>query len=311
MGVLPEARGHKLGERLLRYVIHRARRLDAGTLFLATSRKCEPAIHLYEKVGFEFSQTQNRAGFGFLHDGSIDSIARFVGVPTFNMTSDQDIADMVAFMLAFSGSGLPAASGPLEPQGPESLDAHAAVGAQTTLESISSAPLEQLALLGQFVTLANSGDVALIAKGLVGGELRGYTYLGADMYQSDRAAETITQSELLALAAPGAEITFTIVPSGTEFRSGIDRDSDMHFDRDELDACADPADAASTPFNSSCVCGVADLAEPFGTLDFADVLAFLTAFGTMDPAADLAPPLGAFDFADVLAFLSSFGAGCP
>lgn len=55
----------------------------------------------------------------------------------------------------------------------------------------------------------------------------------------------------------------------------------------------------------------ADLAEPFGALDFADVLAFLTAFGAMDPAADLAPPLGAFDFADVLAFLTAFGDGCP
>jgi len=55
----------------------------------------------------------------------------------------------------------------------------------------------------------------------------------------------------------------------------------------------------------------ADLAEPFGVLDFSDVVAFLTAFGSMDPAADLAPPVGVFDFSDVVAFLGSFGAGCP
>ncbi len=55
----------------------------------------------------------------------------------------------------------------------------------------------------------------------------------------------------------------------------------------------------------------ADLAEPMGTLDFADVLAFLSAFGAQAPEADLSEPFGAFDFADVLAFLSSFGAGCP
>ncbi len=55
----------------------------------------------------------------------------------------------------------------------------------------------------------------------------------------------------------------------------------------------------------------ADLAEPFGALDFADVLAFLTAFGAGAPEADLSEPFGAFDFADVLAFLSAFGAGCP
>ncbi len=55
----------------------------------------------------------------------------------------------------------------------------------------------------------------------------------------------------------------------------------------------------------------ADLAEPFGVLDFSDVIAFLTAFGSMDAAADLAEPIGQFDFSDVIAFLASFGAGCP
>ncbi|MEZ6242634.1 MAG: GC-type dockerin domain-anchored protein [Phycisphaerales bacterium] len=59
------------------------------------------------------------------------------------------------------------------------------------------------------------------------------------------------------------------------------------------------------------VCGVADLALPFGQLDFSDVIAFLTAFGTMSPAADLAAPFGQWDFSDVIAFLTAFGSGCP
>ena len=50
-----------------------------------------------------------------------------------------------------------------------------------------------------------------------------------------------------------------------------------------------------------------DYAAPFGVLDFSDVVAFLTFFGTGDPAADLAAPFGALDFSDVIAFLSSFG----
>ena len=58
-------------------------------------------------------------------------------------------------------------------------------------------------------------------------------------------------------------------------------------------------------------CNPADLAPPLGSLDFSDVVAFLSAFGAMDPAADLAPPFGSFDFSDVVAFLSAFGAGCP
>ncbi len=58
-------------------------------------------------------------------------------------------------------------------------------------------------------------------------------------------------------------------------------------------------------------CNAADLAEPLGTLDFSDVIAFLTLFSAGDPAADLAPPTGVFDFSDVIAFLGAFAAGCP
>mgnify|MGYP000037366436 FL=1 len=55
----------------------------------------------------------------------------------------------------------------------------------------------------------------------------------------------------------------------------------------------------------------ADLALPFGVLDFSDVVAFLSAFGAMDPAADFAAPIGTFDFSDIVAFLNAFSAGCP
>jgi len=58
-------------------------------------------------------------------------------------------------------------------------------------------------------------------------------------------------------------------------------------------------------------CNDADLAEPLGTLDFTDVIAFLTAFGTMGEDADLAEPFGVLDFTDIIAFLTAFGAGCP
>ncbi len=48
-----------------------------------------------------------------------------------------------------------------------------------------------------------------------------------------------------------------------------------------------------------------------GVLDFADVSAFLQAFGAGDPAADLAPPIDVYNFDDALAFLGHFGDGCP
>lgn len=58
-------------------------------------------------------------------------------------------------------------------------------------------------------------------------------------------------------------------------------------------------------------CNAADLAEPFGALNFFDVSAFLNAYNAMDPAADLAEPFGVFNFFDVSAFITSIGRGCP
>jgi hypothetical protein len=62
----------------------------------------------------------------------------------------------------------------------------------------------------------------------------------------------------------------------------------------------------------SCTADVcpADLAEPFGVLDLADVQAFIAAFVSGAPLADLNGD-GIFDLADVQAFIASFNAGCP
>ena len=55
----------------------------------------------------------------------------------------------------------------------------------------------------------------------------------------------------------------------------------------------------------------ADLAEPAGVLDLADVQAFISGFTSQNAIADLAAPFGVFDLADVQAFIGSFNAGCP
>jgi hypothetical protein len=55
----------------------------------------------------------------------------------------------------------------------------------------------------------------------------------------------------------------------------------------------------------------ADIAEPTGVLDLADVSAFIAGFTGQDPIADLAAPFGVFDLNDVQAFIGSFNAGCP
>ena len=52
MGVSSTRRGEKAGEFLLAQLIQRARDIDVKELFLLTNKKCEAAIHLYEKLGF-------------------------------------------------------------------------------------------------------------------------------------------------------------------------------------------------------------------------------------------------------------------
>jgi GNAT superfamily N-acetyltransferase len=52
MGVRPEARGHSAGTKLLQAVLDMSRALGAQELYLLSSRKCQAAVHLYEKFGF-------------------------------------------------------------------------------------------------------------------------------------------------------------------------------------------------------------------------------------------------------------------
>jgi YVTN family beta-propeller protein len=201
----------------------------------------------YRKAGFNLTQLVNTSGFGVLHDGTVDSLERFVAEPVFNVTSDQMIANLTAFLLSFSGSDLPQGSpGNLnEPPGGKSKDSQASVGLQTTVLDGTAIPPAQLTLLTTMQTLADTGKVGLVVKGRQAGLARGYVYLGGGLLQSDRAQERIAIAALQAAAGTGNELTWTIVPRGTQTRMGVDRDLDGCLDRDELDGGSDPADPAS------------------------------------------------------------------
>ncbi len=69
-----------------------------------------------------------------------------------------------------------------------------------------------------------------------------------------------------------------------------------------------PASAWSRVTGSNCP---ADFAEPFGTLNFFDMAAFIAAFNAQDPDADLAAPFGTLNFFDVSRYVNLFNAGCP
>ena len=182
-------------------------------------------LNLYEKTGFEEVAQNNNRGFGYVHDGSFDTLFNFLGFG-FNFQNAQQRRDVEAYLMSFS------------------VITHAGVGAQATLPAGPGAAPTTAA---ELVALASGGAVGLVVKGVVAGEARGYHLVPPTTFQSDRAGETTTLAALAGGAGPGAELTFTLVPSGSEVRIGVDRDCDGFFDRDELDAGSDPADPASTP----------------------------------------------------------------
>ncbi|MCA9759384.1 MAG: T9SS type A sorting domain-containing protein, partial [Candidatus Eisenbacteria bacterium] len=179
--------------------------------------------NLYEKRGFDEHATQNVRGFGYTHDGAMGSIDEFLDAPRFNFERPEDRLDVIAYLMQFD------------------TGVHAAVGAQWTMDGTNEA--EGLDRIETIVDASLVGPIGVIAKGRDGsGDARGWT-LEAGFWRPDRESEeTMSLSELLALAGPGHELTFTAVYPGTERRLGIDRDLDGYLDRDEIDMGTDPGD---------------------------------------------------------------------
>jgi DNA-binding beta-propeller fold protein YncE len=265
--------------------------------------------NLYLKVGFDMSQAENILGFGFLHDGSIDTLGQFVAEPVFNVASDQEVADLVAFLLCFSGSDLPQGSitNLLEGPGTPSKDAHAAVGRQTTLVNAATAPNTQLQLIQSMLNLAAANRVGLVVKGRVNGELRGFAYIAATgLFQSDRAAQVLSPAELRAMAAPGSELTYTVVPRGSEIRIGIDRDENGVYDGDEPVPCYANCDQSTTPpvLNvEDFTCFINQFAAAQGLPHEQQVMHYANCDQSTIP-----PVLNVEDFT---CFINRFSAGCP
>lgn len=266
----------------------------------------------YDKHGLDVENTTSRAGFGFFHDGS-DPLVRFIsGFPA--MTGDQDLSDMVAFLMSFSGSDLPVGSldNLLEPPGPSSQDTHAAVGTQVTITETNKNDAAVIAILDDMMAEADLDRVGIVAKGRRAGVSRGYAYTGASELQSDVADETTTMNDLRTSTLAGDEITVTVVPFGTQTRIGIDRDEDGFYDGDELAGCSDPADPLSVPDQCDCEGD----ANGDGTVDPLDTGFVLSRFGCIvgagDPDCDSADQNndGVVNPLDTGFILSRFG-DCP
>lgn len=167
---------------------------------------------LYDKVGMDYTQPVSRAGFGFNHDGTIDSLSRFVGNEGFGDFTEQEVADVIAFLLAFSGSGFDHEPTLREPPGLPSQDAHAAVGRQVTTAAVA----DQERMIDRMIDVARTREVALVVKGRRGKKEKGWIFdAGNETFSRARGSGgELTREQLAALAGPGSELTWTVVPTG-------------------------------------------------------------------------------------------------
>lgn len=176
-------------------------------------------------------------GFGFLHDGSVDTIFRFLTATVFTgFSNDSQRRAVEAFVLAFDSNFAPI------------------VGQQITLRADNATAVgPRIDLLS---ARAGQGECDLVVKGVVNGEARGWYRTAAGTFQPDRQAEPPwMDAALRALAnTSGQELTYSCVPPGSGRRIGVDQDNDGVFDGDERDLGTNPGDERSLP-NSAIGCG--------------------------------------------------------
>ncbi len=181
------------------------------------------------------TQTAQVRGFGFLHDGSIDTLFRFHNATVFNPgfgtpPNGEGLRQQVEqFMLAFDSNLAPI------------------VGQQVTLTSTNAGVVG--GRIDLLIARAAVGECDLIVKGVLAGAQRGWVRLASGKFQSDETGDAqLTDTQLRNQAATGGqERTYTCVPPGSGTRMGIDRDEDGFPDFTEVLAGSDPADPNSVP----------------------------------------------------------------
>ncbi len=271
----------------------------------------------------------------FQNNGSLISTAGLVADFSMNLTNDGVVHVVGASDLDVNGSILNRAQINVDSDG-GSLTAVLQCDNASGIDNQGQLFLDQALVRTSNGAFVNNGDIdgtGLIQGGLVnngrigrGGQLGelaiqdGYTSsssatLEFQRYPGAHNSIRVTSGDAIVAGAINVDFEFFIPSPGAQYVLLTVDDGAVIGTFDNViitDANAEIVyEASRVLVRVLTSCNDADLAEPFGQLDFSDVIAFLTAFGSMSPEADLAAPIGQFDFSDVIAFLTAFGSGCP
>ncbi|RKI74011.1 hypothetical protein D7X55_03640 [Corallococcus sp. AB049A] len=172
-------------------------------------------------------------GFGFTHDGAVDTLFRFfsaivfannsIGGPLVGFRGDTERREVESYMMAVDSDLAPI------------------VGQQVTLTSTNASAVgARIDLLiarakAPFVSKILGGstyEADLVAKAAIGTRVKGFLFdRAAGTWKPDDGTANLTTTALRALANTlGQEVTFTAVPPGSGTRIALDRNLDGRLD---------------------------------------------------------------------------------
>ncbi len=190
--------------------------------------------NLYDKVGRFNVAGPQVSGFGFIHDGTMESVMGFLRLDVFffpgETEADKDAVrrQLHHYLMAFDTGMAPL------------------VGRQLTVSGELAVADRQM--LDLMTSRAAAGDCDLIARAWDGSAQRGWLFRNQVFHGDRSAAGSLVLDDLIERhRRPLEPLTFTCVPPGDGRRSAIDRDLDGALDGDEILARSDPANAQSVP----------------------------------------------------------------
>src|SRR5262249_27948783 len=199
-----------------------------------------PAVPNFFNSGNNGDQGPQVRGFGFLHDGSTDTLFRFHNATVFNggFSGDTQRRQVEQVMLPFDSNLAPI------------------IGQQITLDATNGATVGPR--IDLMIARAAVGECDVIVKGSLAGQQRGwYRKSPSGLFQSDDNDDpAVSDGALRAQAAvAGQELTYTCVPPSAGARMGVDRDDDGYFDRYEVVHGTDPNDPNSPGGSTTTIVG--------------------------------------------------------
>jgi YVTN family beta-propeller protein len=166
-------------------------------------------------------------GFGFLHNGGIATIQRFLTLKVFEKSALRQRADAEAFMMAFA------------------TDLPPAVGQQITRTDTNGAAVDDR--IDTLLALADarypsrilgpgSRMCDIVVTGVLNGRQRSAYRLRNGRFQGDDGGTPVSERIIRNFSqTPGQETTYTCVPYGSGERMGVDRDLDRWMN--QVDNC--------------------------------------------------------------------------